>query len=1284
MKSVYFLFLVLTASLLAAQNISNYTFTAGNSAYVNEPGTVVTLSSGNQNDGYVNSVDMGFDFWFMGTRYTHAGITTNGWMTLGTGSTAITNAAPANSFSVVNPNVARPIIAPLWDDLDFTESMGAISYTTSGIMPNRIFTVEWKNAEWGANTDASVISFKVKLYETSGKIAYQYLQGNAAVSGASASIGIGGSTNTIFQSINNSSASPSASTSISTNNINTLPASGQTYSFTPPVLPSPSNITFTNVTINSMTINWADNSSAETGYAIYMSPDNVNFYFAIRVNANVTSMNIGGLFTGTPYYYRIYTISEGSFSAAASANRSTLNGTLSGTYTIPGNYPTINAAINAVLANGVSSKVVFELQVNYTGAGETYPINIPTNLGNTADKPITLRPAANVSSVSISGSSTSSVITFNGAKYFIIDGRPGGTGTTKALKIYNSYIPSTQPSSSLALSFVNDACNDTVRYCDVLSEGFSVVSIGGTTAGVGNSNNSIDHCLLRGGLSSNTSDIFVSAGTAGKQNSSNTIAFNEIYDFAPQTTMSGPVSLSGTNVINIGSYCTDYRIINNHIYQPQAASSFSSNFFQVGISFSNSSGKVTIRNNYIGGSAPLCGGSPWEFGPSSTSNTIVPIRVISSSTEPSLIEGNTISNFILATSGSVNPFPGYDIAGISVSGLCKVKNNTIGSSSAAGSFLISLSSQGGVLYASGISASSSSDSIINNSIGGIKITSSGTARINYTGIQGAGQVIAENLVGSMTTANSIWINSIAQQHTLTGISGYGTITGNMIVNLNNPSAQNGTIYGINASYGTISGNTISKLKSSSTTANGLTGVNVQVSGSNTARIIKNTIHSLSSVSGTDICGILLTSFSAGTFEISQNSIHSFEYAGAGGPAYILSGIRVTGNSSINNNMIRLGLNPDGSSITAPCSIYGIYNQGGGSGEKRIVHNSIYIGGNNVASGTAASACFQSPSSSGASVSFYNNVMCNARSNTSTGGVHYLMNYFDMASDNNVFYTYGAPFAIAAFTNQYTSFNAYKTGRSKDLNSSESDPKFISPAGSAITGDLHIQSSVPTWVEGHGNNAYSTLLDFDGESRSSPADIGADAGNFTGIPVKWLSFDAKPANNNEVLLTWQTASEKNNKQFDVERSFDGVHFVYLNSVKGNGNTNAISRYQYTDVLKNAGISSTIYYRLKQIDFNGEFEYSWIRIMNTDVQNKGAAIEAYPNPFTDHIAINPGNYPGVCMVKITDSFGRLMGEHSFTANAQGDKFLIHTAEFTSGLYLIKITDESGVEKTIKLVK
>jgi hypothetical protein len=104
------------------------------------------------------------------------------------------------------------------------------------------------------------------------------------------------------------------------------------------------------------------------------------------------------------------------------------------------------------------------------------------------------------------------------------------------------------------------------------------------------------------------------------------------------------------------------------------------------------------------------------------------------------------------------------------------------------------------------------------------------------------------------------------------------------------------------------------------------------------------------------------------------------------------------------------------------------------------------------------------------------------------------------------------------------------------------------------------------------------------------------GNFTGprtinasapLPVVWLSFTGNRMPNGTVQLNWSTASELSNSHFEVEKTTDGKTFTKLDEVKGNGTTTKISKYTYTDKQPGA---ATVYYRLKQVDFNSKFEYS----------------------------------------------------------------------------------------------
>lgn len=137
----------------------------------------------------------------------------------------------------------------------------------------------------------------------------------------------------------------------------------------------------------------------------------------------------------------------------------------------------------------------------------------------------------------------------------------------------------------------------------------------------------------------------------------------------------------------------------------------------------------------------------------------------------------------------------------------------------------------------------------------------------------------------------------------------------------------------------------------------------------------------------------------------------------------------------------------------------------------------------------------------------------------------------------------------------------------------------------------IQLNAGAQLQSDGHSGNSQTVEIGGATVWS-----ASMGNFTGprtinqanpLPVSWLSFTGARQADGSALLNWSTASELNNSHFEVEKTTDGKTFTKIDEVKGSGTTNKISRYTYTD--KNAG-PGTVYYRLKQVDFNKKFEYS----------------------------------------------------------------------------------------------
>lgn len=97
----------------------------------------------------------------------------------------------------------------------------------------------------------------------------------------------------------------------------------------------------------------------------------------------------------------------------------------------------------------------------------------------------------------------------------------------------------------------------------------------------------------------------------------------------------------------------------------------------------------------------------------------------------------------------------------------------------------------------------------------------------------------------------------------------------------------------------------------------------------------------------------------------------------------------------------------------------------------------------------------------------------------------------------------------------------------------------------------------------------------------------------GLPVSFLGFNGY-CNENKIELDWQTASEVNNDYFDVEKSKNAVNFIPIGRVNGNGNSSVIQQYNFKDLEPNNGVA---YYRLKQVDFNGDIDYSSIIVMNS---------------------------------------------------------------------------------------
>ncbi len=178
-----------------------------------------------------------------------------------------------------------------------------------------------------------------------------------------------------------------------------------------------------------------------------------------------------------------------------------------------------------------------------------------------------------------------------------------------------------------------------------------------------------------------------------------------------------------------------------------------------------------------------------------------------------------------------------------------------------------------------------------------------------------------------------------------------------------------------------------------------------------------------------------------------------------------------------------------------------------------------------------------------------------------------------------------------------------------------------------------------------------------------------------VPVKLISFKGKREGNN-VLLNWSTAMELNNARFDIERRLDNeINFEIIDEVMGGGNSSNILRYQYLD--QTIGNASLIYYRLKQIDFDGKFEYSPIVTISNDNHRK---ILVYPNPSSSYATISyPTRKGEIVHLQVIDFIGRDVTDAAEPVNLDGS-FKLKTTNLDNGTYLIliKTSTEMLIEK------
>ena len=181
-----------------------------------------------------------------------------------------------------------------------------------------------------------------------------------------------------------------------------------------------------------------------------------------------------------------------------------------------------------------------------------------------------------------------------------------------------------------------------------------------------------------------------------------------------------------------------------------------------------------------------------------------------------------------------------------------------------------------------------------------------------------------------------------------------------------------------------------------------------------------------------------------------------------------------------------------------------------------------------------------------------------------------------------------------------------------------------------------------------------------------------------LPVTLVRFEAR-ATGRTVELTWATASEKNSAYFDVERSADGRTFAPIGRVTAAGTTTQYHEYALTDLRPLAGRG---YYRLRQVDHDGQTTYSDIRTVRFDGAPTLASV--YPNPTAASATLDlTAAAAGTYAVEVLDLSGRRVLETQHLA--AGLPHMLPVAALPTGAYVISVVNEqTHARQTLRLVR
>lgn len=178
-----------------------------------------------------------------------------------------------------------------------------------------------------------------------------------------------------------------------------------------------------------------------------------------------------------------------------------------------------------------------------------------------------------------------------------------------------------------------------------------------------------------------------------------------------------------------------------------------------------------------------------------------------------------------------------------------------------------------------------------------------------------------------------------------------------------------------------------------------------------------------------------------------------------------------------------------------------------------------------------------------------------------------------------------------------------------------------------------------------------------------------------LPVELTYFTARMMGDRSVKLDWETAVEAQNAGFEIQHSLDGNNWGVLGFVKGKGTTQISQTYQFIHLKAPVGIN---YYRLKQLDVDGAFEYS--NIESIKIEGGVAEFVVYPNPATDLVNILVNEEAGQRTLQLKDQLGRTVA--TYTMDQFTNRKALQLGHFTRGVYylILSLGDNKYTKKLV----